>query len=495
MEKGDHSSIIYGTHFPNRLFVGCLPPQATADDLGQFFSTYGKVVEAKVVLDEQRRSKRFGFVSFSKPEEAESVLASGDVHLMGKKINVGPAVKKEVKDNSPTVPVKIVTSTPVEETSSVDTYPASRLPVRKPKYKYSISNSSLNSDASYHTPPHSPIKGSGRSPSDEVTHFAAPVRVKEESPRHHRAGCMARHHRPASPPMAHQHRPATPPNAIMASQLEASSPPKCHSPSAHQGYRTPPQHQRSPAHQSAVYQQQGERRFDQGLLATVPSQQQEQLQRQQQEQHQRQQQDQLQRDMYNHTISPPPQHVQYQMEQQYQHQGPPPPPAAAQQMAYSSYSSYRQQPQAQVVSQGPQYGMASSPIHVAEHTQMHHNSPPQMHNSPPQQMHNSPPASPNSHQSGGYAQTVPSSVQYSTMSMPATYTMPTQAQTNAYQPHVQQLSQQHMQNNQSYFYIPWSSEYTDLPPQSPAYSIQSQYSLPSTPALPLPYMMMPTFAF
>lgn len=50
-----------------------------------------------MVLDDQRRSRRFGFVSFSKAEEAERVLKQGSVYLMGKKINVGPAVKKEVR--------------------------------------------------------------------------------------------------------------------------------------------------------------------------------------------------------------------------------------------------------------------------------------------------------------------------------------------------------------------------------------------------------------
>lgn len=464
MEKGDHSSIIYGTHFPNRLFVGCLPPQATADDLGKFFSFYGKVVEAKVVLDDQRRSKRFGFVSFSRPEEAESVLASGDVHLMGKKINVGPAVKKEVKDTSPTVPVKIVTSTPVEETSSVDTFPASQQPARKPKYKYSISNSSLNSDASYHTPPHSPDKGvMVRSPDGQM------VRSNEVSPcmqagQHSRQHPRQRitpprrqqhHQNETTPPR--QHRPPTPPNAILASQLEATTPPKCHSPVQRHEYTTPPQS----VHRSPVYQQEPlSRRFDQGLLTTVPHQ-----QHRPEVSHYNV--DQLTRDMYNHTISPEnmkqqAQHVHYTMEQQQTTQ--------------------------------------QSPISVSNHMPYtyHHVAPPQY----------SPPGSPNSSMQSGYPP-----VHYSTVSHIPSYTLPAQAHCNSYQNQMQQQAQQppqqvqqpSQQHNQSFFYIPWSSEYNDIPPQSPAFSIQSQYSLPSTtqsqysvpstPALPLPYMMMPTFAF
>jgi len=94
---GDHTSVIYGTHYPSRLFVGCLPPQAGAEDLGTFFSKYGNVVEAKVVLDGEGNSKRFGFVTFSKSESVEAVINGEEIIFQGKKINVGPAVKKNME--------------------------------------------------------------------------------------------------------------------------------------------------------------------------------------------------------------------------------------------------------------------------------------------------------------------------------------------------------------------------------------------------------------
>ena len=55
---GADSSCTYGTHYPNRIFVGHLPGKANANDLADFFGTFGKVLEGKVVLDSYGRSRR-----------------------------------------------------------------------------------------------------------------------------------------------------------------------------------------------------------------------------------------------------------------------------------------------------------------------------------------------------------------------------------------------------------------------------------------------------
>lgn len=70
--------------------------KATADDLSKCFGNFGKLMEAKVVLDDKACSKRFGFVTYSTKEEADEVLKQRTLYLLGKKVNVGPAVKKEV---------------------------------------------------------------------------------------------------------------------------------------------------------------------------------------------------------------------------------------------------------------------------------------------------------------------------------------------------------------------------------------------------------------
>lgn len=67
----------------------------TDEKLEKYFGKYGKVVSAKVMTDENGKSKGFGFVNFEEPEEAEKACED----LNGKEINkkiiyVGRAQKK-----------------------------------------------------------------------------------------------------------------------------------------------------------------------------------------------------------------------------------------------------------------------------------------------------------------------------------------------------------------------------------------------------------------
>jgi RNA recognition motif-containing protein len=59
----------------NKLFVGNLPYTMTDDQLGQIFAAYGNLVSANIVKDKfSGRSKGFGFVEFSTPEEAKAAM-------------------------------------------------------------------------------------------------------------------------------------------------------------------------------------------------------------------------------------------------------------------------------------------------------------------------------------------------------------------------------------------------------------------------------------
>ena len=71
--------------------------QVTVAYLGKYFSQFGELVEAKLMLDDSKKSKRFGFVTFSNLASVTSVLNSGDFFMCGKQIVVGPAVKRMVR--------------------------------------------------------------------------------------------------------------------------------------------------------------------------------------------------------------------------------------------------------------------------------------------------------------------------------------------------------------------------------------------------------------
>ena len=63
---GSTLNVRFRAHLGNtRYFVGGLAPHSTVDSMRAFFSKYGKVVDATVMVDrETGRSKVFGFVTF-----------------------------------------------------------------------------------------------------------------------------------------------------------------------------------------------------------------------------------------------------------------------------------------------------------------------------------------------------------------------------------------------------------------------------------------------
>ena len=90
----------------SKLFVGGLAFQAEDQDLFDAFSRFGKVVEAKVILDrETGRSRGFGFVTFSRPEDAEGAGQAMDgADLLGRSIRVSPAENKGPPPRRPSAP-------------------------------------------------------------------------------------------------------------------------------------------------------------------------------------------------------------------------------------------------------------------------------------------------------------------------------------------------------------------------------------------------------
>lgn len=56
------------------------------DELKEYFSPYGDVVEYQIMLDHQTgRSRGFGFVTFDSEDSVEKVFSAGIIHEIGGK--------------------------------------------------------------------------------------------------------------------------------------------------------------------------------------------------------------------------------------------------------------------------------------------------------------------------------------------------------------------------------------------------------------------------
>jgi len=80
----------------NNLFIGNISYQASENDLFDLFLKYGKVEDAKIILDrESGRSRGFGFVTMATEEDAEAAIAALDGQdLCGRPMAVKIAVSK-----------------------------------------------------------------------------------------------------------------------------------------------------------------------------------------------------------------------------------------------------------------------------------------------------------------------------------------------------------------------------------------------------------------
>lgn len=88
-----------------RIFVGSLPYSTTDEELEEFFTSAGKVVSARVIVDhDTNRSKGFGFVEMSSEAEAQAAIQQlNGKELGGRSLIVNeahPQVRRERRDFS-----------------------------------------------------------------------------------------------------------------------------------------------------------------------------------------------------------------------------------------------------------------------------------------------------------------------------------------------------------------------------------------------------------
>jgi RNA recognition motif-containing protein len=80
-----------------KLYVGNLAFQTSSDDLQELFAQAGTVESASVVEDrETGRSRGFGFVEMSSPEEGQAAIAKfNGTEVNGRSLNVNEAKPRE----------------------------------------------------------------------------------------------------------------------------------------------------------------------------------------------------------------------------------------------------------------------------------------------------------------------------------------------------------------------------------------------------------------
>lgn len=79
-----------------KLFVGGLNVQTTNDGLRAHFEQYGHLTDCVVVQNDQlQRSRCFGFVTYSTPEEADAAMAARPHVVDGKNVELKRAVARE----------------------------------------------------------------------------------------------------------------------------------------------------------------------------------------------------------------------------------------------------------------------------------------------------------------------------------------------------------------------------------------------------------------
>ncbi|KAL6496947.1 hypothetical protein OROGR_028876 [Orobanche gracilis] len=75
-----------GVSKTKKIFVGGLSLSLNEDDLREYFSSYGNVVDIQIMIDHQTgRSRGFGFVTFENEDAVEIIVSNGRMHEIGGK--------------------------------------------------------------------------------------------------------------------------------------------------------------------------------------------------------------------------------------------------------------------------------------------------------------------------------------------------------------------------------------------------------------------------
>ncbi|NXB74754.1 DAZL protein, partial [Donacobius atricapilla] len=107
-----------GKIMPNTVFVGGIDIRMKEAEIRNIFEQYGTVKEVKLITDRTGVSKGYGFVSFVDNVDVPKILES-PINFHGKKLKLGPAIRKQQNQNSYVHPRQLVFGPPPPQFQSV----------------------------------------------------------------------------------------------------------------------------------------------------------------------------------------------------------------------------------------------------------------------------------------------------------------------------------------------------------------------------------------
>ncbi|XP_009327789.1 PREDICTED: deleted in azoospermia-like [Pygoscelis adeliae] len=107
-----------GKIMPNTVFVGGIDIRMNEAEIRSFFERYGTVKEVKIITDRTGVSKGYGFVSFLDNVDVQKIVES-QINFHGKKLKLGPAIRKQQNLCSYVHPRPLVFNPPAPQFHSV----------------------------------------------------------------------------------------------------------------------------------------------------------------------------------------------------------------------------------------------------------------------------------------------------------------------------------------------------------------------------------------
>ncbi|NXH20409.1 DAZL protein, partial [Bucco capensis] len=107
-----------GRIMPNTVFVGGIDIRMNEAEIRNFFERFGTVKEVKVITDRTGVSKGYGFVSFLDNVDVQKIVES-QINFHGKKLRLGPAIRKQQNFCSSAHPKPVVFSPPAPQYHTV----------------------------------------------------------------------------------------------------------------------------------------------------------------------------------------------------------------------------------------------------------------------------------------------------------------------------------------------------------------------------------------